>query len=135
MRNVFYAVRGTQPSEGYTIVPSRKIYKIGILKSNLLVPIISYNSHKSIYKFSKGLTNMNNQLEAKPVGLNIVLGFGKYKGQTIKDVIRVDPDYILWCVDNIEWFELDEESEKELEWAYADDDEDYSWHPAYDRLA
>jgi hypothetical protein len=78
---------------------------------------------------------MNNHLEAKPVGLNIILSFGKYEGQTIKDVIRVDPDYILWCIDNIEWFELDEEAEEELEWAYADDDEDYSWHPAYDRLA
>lgn len=35
------------------------------------------------------------------------LGFGKYKGLSIKDVINEDCTYIKWCVDNVADFELD----------------------------
>lgn len=31
--------------------------------------------------------------------------FGKYKGRTIADIAKKDPDYICWCYFNVEWFE------------------------------
>lgn len=43
------------------------------------------------------------------------LTFGKYKGQSVDEVIDNDPDYLVWAVEEIDWFELDEETEKELE--------------------
>lgn len=30
--------------------------------------------------------------------------FGKYKGQSLYSIIRNDPDYLLWCIINIEIF-------------------------------
>lgn len=32
--------------------------------------------------------------------------FGKYKGETIADVVAHDPKYILWAVENIDWFDV-----------------------------
>lgn len=42
-------------------------------------------------------------------GLNDVFTFGKYKGSTVKDVIKIAPDYCIWCHNNISWFTLDED--------------------------
>lgn len=33
-----------------------------------------------------------------------ILDFGKYKGNTVEDILHYDPGYILWAIDNIEWF-------------------------------
>lgn len=32
--------------------------------------------------------------------------FGKYKGQFYGDVLDIDPWYIKWCNESIEWFKL-----------------------------
>ena len=42
--------------------------------------------------------------------------FGKYKGLTIQEVMdeHEDYQYLIWAHENIDWFELDEELEKEL---------------------
>lgn len=53
-------------------------------------------------------------IQLKVYGLNSVLEFGKYKGQTIKQVLEQNVDYITWCLENINHFALDEEAE--LEW-------------------
>lgn len=42
-------------------------------------------------------------------GINDILSFGKYKGSTIKDVIKEEPSYLIWCQNNVGWFELDED--------------------------
>lgn len=34
--------------------------------------------------------------------------FGKYKGQKIDDVIKVNPEYVDWAQKNVKWFELDD---------------------------
>ena len=57
--------------------------------------------------------------------LNDRITFGKYKpvdeeGKLIKWIIQNDPEYILWCLENIEWFELDTDAEEMLEWEMAD---------------
>ena len=38
-----------------------------------------------------------------------VFKFGKYKGQTIDDVCEKDPQYLLWCHDNLNNFTLSRE--------------------------
>ena len=38
------------------------------------------------------------------------LTFGKYKGKTVKEVMTLDPGYILWAYNNIEWFTIDKET-------------------------
>lgn len=37
------------------------------------------------------------------------MNFGKYKGQMLSNVMRIDPGYIIWAVDNIEWFKVDDD--------------------------
>jgi hypothetical protein len=39
-------------------------------------------------------------------GINNVLEFGKHKGETIKDIMRTDPNYIHWALRNIPTFKL-----------------------------
>ena len=41
------------------------------------------------------------------IGLNYAFHFGKYKGEILKDVLEEDPNYIIWCSDSIDWFDLD----------------------------
>lgn len=57
-------------------------------------------------------------------GLYDRLNFGKYKketvqgraiGKTIKQIIRDDPDYLLWLLDNVAGFSLDDEAEAALD--------------------
>ncbi len=55
--------------------------------------------------------------------LETELNFGKkHKGETIEEIIEDDPEYLLWAIDTIEWFELDDEAEKELEKATSNED-------------
>ncbi len=44
--------------------------------------------------------------------LNDVISFGKHKGKSLKLIIGVDPDYIRWCLSNIDGFRLIEEANK-----------------------
>lgn len=37
------------------------------------------------------------------------LSFGKYKGQEVKHIILTHIGYIMWCFENLQWFELTEE--------------------------
>lgn len=39
-----------------------------------------------------------------------VFTFGKHKDESIQDVFKYDSSYILWCCENLKWFDLDEES-------------------------
>jgi len=42
-----------------------------------------------------------------PLGLDYIFTFGKHKDEYIRDVLETDPSYIIWCADNIDWFDLD----------------------------
>lgn len=35
--------------------------------------------------------------------------FGKYKGDTLNGILNTDPEYLKWCVDNVDWFCVEEE--------------------------
>lgn len=52
-----------------------------------------------------------------------VLTFGKYKGMTLAEVMEFNPDYLLYCQENIDWFDLDHKILGEVENIGRDDDE------------
>lgn len=41
--------------------------------------------------------------------LEDIINFGKYKGYSFSDIIELQPNYIIWCLKNIEWFCLSDE--------------------------
>lgn len=59
------------------------------------------------------------------------MNFGKYRNRTIQEVIEDDPTYIEWALDNVDWFELDDEAmdvyEKAIKEHYRDDDLSVWW--------
>lgn len=72
--------------------------------------------------------------------LNDKLGFGKYKGNTIREVLNKDISYIVWCINNVMYFNLSdgfkdailEEYTKMNQYGWHDDDsEEYGFSPAY----
>lgn len=42
-------------------------------------------------------------------GLDEQLTFGKYKGRFVGDILREDPQYLVWAHDNISYFLLEDE--------------------------
>lgn len=60
--------------------------------------------------------------------LSAHLTFGKYKGQTLEQVVRQDPQYIRWCLRSIPWFEIDKASVIQLLNTPVESP-DYSWAP------
>lgn len=46
----------------------------------------------------------------KKYGLNDEFTFGKYKNWSIEDVIAEDPEYVVWAVRNIAWFDIDSDA-------------------------
>ena len=45
--------------------------------------------------------------KATPATLSTVLTFGQYKGETVQDVMKHDASYLIWAVENIDWFDID----------------------------
>lgn len=43
--------------------------------------------------------------------LDTCLLFGKYKGYTIQEIIKKDPEYLAWAIDEIDGFELTNEAD------------------------
>lgn len=39
--------------------------------------------------------------------LDSVMGFGKYKDETVEEVLEKDPTYLRWCLENIPRFTVD----------------------------
>ena len=37
---------------------------------------------------------------------NTVISFGKYKGESIADILEIDPQYLVWLHNNSSFFEL-----------------------------
>jgi hypothetical protein len=47
--------------------------------------------------------------------LDTPLGFGKYKGRTVEDVLEEDPHYLLWALENVEQFDADKAVQDAIE--------------------
>jgi len=54
-------------------------------------------------KFSEEEENINKLMEYKS---NYKIGFGNYEGQNISSIIEEDPEYVLWCIINLEHFSI-----------------------------
>ena len=75
-------------------------------------------------------------IDNKKMNFDTVLNFGKYKGDTIREVYERDASYLQWCLENIERFKLSdketvliEEKAEMEEWdRFEDNDEDYYGH-------
>jgi hypothetical protein len=50
----------------------------------------------------------------KKYDMQDIFTFGKYKGSSLEDVIYDDFKYIVWCLDNLEWFQVTEAVYEEL---------------------
>ncbi len=46
---------------------------------------------------------------------NSALHFGKYKGETLMDIVDTNPRYIGWCILNLDHFYISDETIQELE--------------------
>lgn len=55
----------------------------------------------------KSITEVNKKVY-DPLHFNDVMPYGKYKGQTVGTIIQSDPDYLVWCKNNIN-LQLDED--------------------------
>lgn len=42
-------------------------------------------------------------------GLEDKITFGKYLGKKIKDILEIDPSYLIWAHNTIDWFKLEDE--------------------------
>ena len=42
--------------------------------------------------------------DTKKLTKNSKLTFGKYRGKTIGSIMDHDIPYLVWCLDNVEWF-------------------------------
>ena len=49
-----------------------------------------------------------------------IMKFGKYKGNTLQDVIDDDPRYVQWCINELEWFKVDQEAKMYLQEALSE---------------
>ncbi len=71
---------------------------------------------------------LKSELQAKRTNLSLIdkITFGKYRGDTIKEIIDNAPTYIEWALDEVDWFELDDEAMAEYERAIAYHYQDYN---------
>ena len=47
-------------------------------------------------------------------GIYTIFNFGKYKGKALLHVIDNDPQYIIWCINNIKDFNINDKLKVEL---------------------
>jgi uncharacterized protein (DUF3820 family) len=47
---------------------------------------------------------------SEPLSLEDILTFGKYKGETLNDIIKTQPQYVSWLLSNAEWFTINGEA-------------------------
>ena len=46
--------------------------------------------------------------------LQTVLKFGKHKGKTVNQILQEEPDYINWCLKNIDTFQMSEKDKEKI---------------------
>lgn len=54
-----------------------------------------------------------------------ILDFGKYKGHSVEYVLANDPEYLIWCANNISGFGMSKSVKDALEEVIWDDGYDY----------
>ena len=49
------------------------------------------------------------------LGLDDCLPFGKHRGELVRDVVELDPNWLIWALENISTFEVSDEVMTELD--------------------
>lgn len=57
---------------------------------------------------------------------NTILTFGKYKGESIADILEVNPQYLCWLHETCDEFELDHKLLEEAE-TYKQNNDENTW--------
>lgn len=50
----------------------------------------------------------------KAYEINSIINFGKYENFTLENISKIDPDYINWCINNLDHFYISEEVISEI---------------------
>jgi hypothetical protein len=64
----------------------------------------------------------------KLYGMKSEFDFGQYNGETVEEILELDPQYVLWCINNVEYFNPTKSVKEEAvaEGSYCEpDDGDY----------
>ena len=89
------------------------------LMANDDIPVDVVIVHTSMFSQLQGVMEAHNKKTAgarssngKLWGMADVVTFGKHRGRTIEWLIINARDYVVWCQDNIQGFELDPRAEQ-----------------------
>lgn len=63
-----------------------------------------------------------------PYGEKDVMPFGQFKGMTVKEVMKENPQYLLWAMDKWDGFDLETEVyDKLIDYLFPEEDEWSGW--------
>jgi len=65
--------------------------------------------------------------KTEPYSLYDKLEVGKYSGESLLDVIRMNSRYVRWLLENIKGFQLDEEAQRFMYICEADNHDEPCW--------
>ena len=86
-----------------SIVSQAKAYFIWKAVNCLKYDFREHQVYERFYKkYPQGISE--NQLAESEPKSDRILSFGKYKGQVLENVIKIDPNYIFWLLENITIF-------------------------------
>jgi len=59
---------------------------------------------EQVFNQINGIVDYNNKI--KYYDINSIMSFGKYKNQSISEIIEKDHKYLLWCIINLQYFQF-----------------------------
>jgi len=65
---------------------------------------------------------LGTETKVRVFGLNNRLNFGKHRDKLVSTLIREEPGYLEWALDNLEWFTLSDGAARELDWKLDQED-------------
>ena len=51
----------------------------------------------------------------KSYDLETTMNFGKYKGKTLREILTANPNYVNWCLINVDYFHISNSTLTEIE--------------------
>jgi hypothetical protein len=85
-----------------SVISQAKAYFIWKAVNCLKYDFREHGFNEVFYKtYPKGISESQLTESTKP---SHILSFGKYKGQVLENVIKSDPDYIFWLLENVATF-------------------------------
>ena len=87
-----------------------EIYLFSLLRNNKDIDFMHNNLNlKKTYSYYSDINN-----HRKLYKYDTIIDFGMYKWSSINDVVKIDPSYIFWCIENITDFYVTPQILKEI---------------------